>query len=306
MLVFKPNFHGTQLPPPHLMSYLDSFSHTPYAFAYEYDKTFVAFPAQVIRQGFWESRSQNTLEEWIKKIFFATDIYSLKYPPGQFYRRMWRPPGYLSESQLAPDLRIVTQSALAIDLLIERVRELFMAIEPVPENLSTFGHKIREVLLLACMEVETSWAGVLRAHDCIKVPYTTNDYVKLLEPMCLTDYQVHLKWYPDFPPFKPFEAWSVEKPTQSLSWYEAYNATKHDRESNLSQATLGNALHAVGAAIVMFFSQFGPPERGESLSQNIYSMFNIILNNSHPERSYLPLGISTGIYATWTPVKYEF
>lgn len=305
MLVFKPNFDDSKLPPFHLMQDLYPFSHAPYAFAYEQEDYYYAFSANVSETGFNEPKTDKTLEEWTKERFFATDIRPTKYPPGQFYKRMWRPPGYLPRDLLAPDLKVLTQSALAAELLIKRMQELFLVLEPAPSNLAAFGHKIREILLLACMEVEASWVGVLREHEYIKNPYTTNDYVKLLEPMCLGDYEVRLRWYPDFPSFKPFECWEASKPTQSLSWYNAYNATKHDRETNLQQATLANAVHSVGAAIVMFCAQFGIPQ-GERLTELIYSMFDVRLANPCPERSYIPLGRFGGIYGGWTPKKYDF
>ena len=75
--------------------------------------------------------------------------------------------------------------------------------------------------------------------------------------MLLDGYSLSLQSYPSFPEFAPFKDWNASNPTTSLSWYDAYNKTKHDREGNLNVGTLDNAVRAVGAAVVMFLAQFG-------------------------------------------------
>ncbi|MBD2094487.1 hypothetical protein H6F90_04895 [Trichocoleus sp. FACHB-591] len=292
------------------MQDLYPFSNAPYAFAYKYEdnhvKDYVAFSANSSGIGFSESQGQKNLEDWLRYRFFATNIRPALYAPGRFYKRMWRPPGYLPRQLLAPDLKTLTQSALSVELLIDRMQELFATVEPSSRNIEAFGHKIREILLLACMEVEASWVGVLKEHGYIRNHYTTKDYVKLIVPMCLEDYQVQLRWYPDFPSFKPFERWDSSKPTQSIVWYDAYNATKHNREANLHKATLVNAIHAVGASVVMFCAQFGMAE-DELLTKSIYSMFDIKLDDKCPERSYIPYGRASGVFPSdWTPIKHSF
>ena len=93
-----------------------------------------------------------------------------------------------------------------------------------------YGHKIRELLLLACMEVESSWTAVLKINEYGKGRLTTQDYVKLLSPMYLDRYWVNLPSY-KYPSIKPFEGWDAEDPKPSpCHWYHAYNQTKHDRE----------------------------------------------------------------------------
>ena len=129
------------------------------------------------------------------------------------------------------------------------MQDIFETVEPSPSNLQTYGHKIRELLLLAAMEVEASWAAVLKANGYAGGRFTTNDYVKLLAPMRLDSFSLTLRSYPDFPGFTPFKDWDTAQPTKSLEWYDAYNKAKHDREQNLGVATLERAVHAVGAAV---------------------------------------------------------
>ncbi len=55
----------------------------------------------------------------------------------------------------------------------------------------------------------------------------------------------------------PFVGWSNANPTQTLPWYEDYNAVKHDREGALHMATLSNVLQAMAAVAIMGWAQFG-------------------------------------------------
>src|SRR6185437_6864958 len=91
-----------------------------------------------------------------------------------------------------------------------------------------------ELLLLSSMEVEASWAAVLRANGYVsrtqRTRLNTEDYVLLLNAMRLDSYTLSLTSYPSFPAFTPFENWSSAAPTQTLDWYNAYNMTKHNRE----------------------------------------------------------------------------
>jgi len=62
---------------------------------------------------------------------------------------------------------------------------------------------------------------------------------------------------PHIPPFAPFAGWDPARSTQSLFWYNAYNAVKHDRETNFAEAKFIYMVHALGAVNVMLLAQFG-------------------------------------------------
>jgi hypothetical protein len=116
--------------------------------------------------------------------------------------------------------------------------------------------------------------------------------MKLLTPMLLDSYQLSLQSYPHFPPFTPFGGWDAAAPTKSLTWYDAYNKTKHDREENLKFATLQNAVQAVGATVVMFHAQFGL-QSGltgvEHKNSIIHNIFRIVTNfNKQQRECYIP------------------
>jgi len=133
---------------------------------------------------------------------------------------MWKPglTGFNVAEQIASK-EAFHQSSVSLRILLKKLVELFEVIEPDPKNLPSFGHKIREVLLLACMEVESSWSAVLREHKysaTLENNWSTNDYIKLLDPMLLKYYAASLRTYPQCPAFKPFGFWSTSNPQLPL------------------------------------------------------------------------------------------
>src|SRR4028119_2022249 len=215
LLVFKPNITPGDMNP-HFYPDFATFFNAPYAFAYE-DSCFyyalskdIPFNLLAIEE---QKSKYTTLEDWIKNKFKATDIRPSLNQAGKFYKRMWHPSDYLFPELLISNPESYTQSLVVIELLIKKMNELFFTIEPTQKNVHVFGLKIRELLLLACMEVEASWKGVLKEHEYVKNPkhWNTTDYIKLLEPMCLANYTLALRSYPNFPRFRPFSCWS-QKP----------------------------------------------------------------------------------------------
>jgi hypothetical protein len=203
--------------------------------------------------------SLGTLKDWILKTFGDSEPIESEYVPGTFYKRIFRPLACcIGNFHEAVSQEKVNESFVALRILLGKLDQLFETIEPTTANLLAYGHRIREVLLLACMEVESSWSAVLRENEYLASgALTTNDYVKLFDPMLLDSYQLRLQSYAHFPVVEPFTSWDKANPTKSLAWYDAYNKTKHDREGNLTLATLHNAVQAVGAVVVMFHAQFG-------------------------------------------------
>lgn len=203
--------------------------------------------------------------------------------PNKVYPRMARN-GFCGQSD-----HEVRQSALVgVRIVSTELRRIMETVEPTSENSSAFGQRIRHVLINACTEVEASWKGILRANHYSlpgrKRDYDTNDYVKLHKAMRLGAWRVALVDYPAAGTFAPFRRWKSASPTSSLRWYDAYNKVKHDRETNLSKATLRNAIDATCAAWVMCVAQFGPHGFGE-------------------DSSYLPAMFRPMSEPQWPPIK---
>lgn len=190
-------------------------------------------------------------------------LHRMILPPGAFYHRMARPsdqhpkeaPGSL------PNLPIVKNELVATlnqtRSLVGMLDAIFQAIHPVESNMACFGNSTRNLLILACTECEAQWRGVLRANGVRKEKLTTEDYVRLLPACKLGEYVVKLQHYPWISEIAPFGHWRAERPTQSLFWYNAYNAAKHDREEAFHCATLEAAVYAVAAVWVMIACQYG-------------------------------------------------
>lgn len=217
-------------------------------------------------------------------------IKKMDIPPGAYFPRVWRgvPPknilggGYNGMSLSDADQRICIESAQAAASLFEELIDLFRVVEPSEKNSTTYGHRIRELLILACAEVESCWRGVLSSNSSSpKRIYTTQDYVKLLPLLKLDEWSVKLKNYPGYPVIYPFLGWDASQgqTTKSLSWYASYNAVKHDREGEFEKATLQSLIMALGALHVMQVAQWGP----ELYLRFIGNRFSVFDTKSIPE-----------------------
>ncbi len=142
--------------------------------------------------------------------------------------------------------------------LMRRLQSICQTVHPCPETLGTYGHEIRNLLILAATEVEAHWRGVLVANGKQQDRYRTNDYVRLVPVMRLSEYAVAFRSFPWLAPIQPFSGWSRENPTQSLAWYDAYNHVKHDREGAFPSARLDHAFAAVAACVIMLAAQWTP------------------------------------------------
>ncbi len=202
--------------------------------------------------------------------------------PGTYYPRIWR--GFVSEhsseifNAVNPRLEYGSkhvQAATAASSLFDYLVEIFRHVEPSAVNFEAFGHKIRELLILVCTEIEAGWRGILTENGYTQsARLSTKDYAKLLVPLRLKLWEVTLKEYPDLDPIVPFETWDASAPTQSLFWYDAYNAAKHNREAEFPKATLKNLLNAAAALHIMQAAQWGP-EIFSLIHDNRFSPFEI-------------------------------
>jgi hypothetical protein len=201
--------------------------------------------------------------------------------------------------------------------LFAQFDQVFRYVEPSHDNRETYGDQLRSLLILACTEVESSWRAVIVANGGADedARLSTNEYVAVLKPMRLDEWSVSLSAYPEYGSVYPFKGWHKESdataqppkvgPTRSLPWYAAYNATKHNRESNLRDATLEHVITAMCAAYVMLVAQFGPevPKIGRH-SAPVSWLFQIDAFPDWPvEEFYVPPTVENPD-ATWRPRKF--
>jgi hypothetical protein len=193
--------------------------------------------------------------------------------PSEYHPRVYRPVANTEEEREGPplDATALVSSTSAAQLLFARARAVFGTIEPVPAHAEVYGHELRQLLILACTEVEAAWRGILSANwpnpRPLRDAWKTKQYVRVGAPLRLAEWAVRLGRDPGRSEYAPFAAWSTAAPTASLAWYEAYHAAKHDREANLCRATLGHTVHALAAVYVLLLAQFGPTQAAASLAR---------------------------------------
>lgn len=162
----------------------------------------------------------------------------------------------------------------AFSVIQQDILNLFESIEPADINSTTYSFRIHGLLMRTCIEVEANFKAILKENTFNPVYKSgTNagkprpDYTWTINDFRIVDKTHHLAEYSVELPFwagkgknrQPFSEWKVDG---SLSWYKAYNACKHDRLKNFSQANLGNLIDAYCGLFVLLSSQF----RTESFS----------------------------------------
>jgi hypothetical protein len=246
-----------------------------------------------------------SLEAWLSSLPNLQGVRLRNLFLGEYYPRIHRPCSTSFPYEIPTYPEITETSAVAVDVLIERMDHLFRVIEPDTANTNAYGHEIRNLLLLASMEVEAAWAAVLRANNYPNAnrKWTTTDYIKLLNPLHLSEYELKLTSYPKVPPLTPFATWATSQPTQSLAWYHAYNQTKHDREQAFAAATLKHAINAVAAAVILFYAQFGQTYYEYELDEPKmrFRQFHVTRWPVFPQEEWYLIQAES---VSWTPTNY--
>ena len=280
----------------------DIHINSPKGYAYETDTHFVHIYGS--NNGVWvlstgltvTQKKEGTLTDWVVSIFGAENIEISNTVVGETTNRVWRP-GLYNYSEMLEALNNteieLRDSLQSLRILLDKLDELLLFIEPQGNGINAYSYKTRELLILACTEVENSWTKYLQISGIQpnNRNYNTNDYVKLLEPLHLKEFKISLKVKSDIQDFIPFDGWRSQNPTTSLDWYDAYNKTKHDRENHFDKATLEKCIKAISANIVMFCVRFSPYtlwNSNNSTSSVFNQFFNIELINPDSKSFYFP------------------
>lgn len=273
-----------------------------YGYAYETSSHFVHFYGKdrlyIISQGLTVLEEKTgSLTDWVTEVFGAQDIQTMVTDVGHTTDGIWRPCLYYKEDIYAGigvtkyEQRSAEQS---LRILVNKLDDLLEYIEPNGPGLAAYSHRTRELLILACTEVENQWKALLKKSAIPPANgrmYTTQDYVKLNSKAFLGEYCIEMRNYNSVAPMLPFSTWTIAQPTKSLLWYDAYNKTKHDRDTEFPAATLQTVLEAVAANIALFCTRFGPFDllnESKSLSSIVNQLFEIKLVNSDRTSFYLP------------------
>lgn len=202
------------------------------------------------------------------------ELSASKYPAGRYCKRINRNSPKLYDFSRREHSTI--DEVRSFNNLTDSMNSIFNVIEPDTINEKAYGHKIRELLTIACTEVEYLLLQILKDNGCQSNRFSTNDYVKALPVLKLNEYSVELKMHPSMGSFSPFEAWDASNPTQSLSWYFAYNSAKHDRGGNFHFATLGATINAIAAVHILLEAQHGSKLFDKPMNSDYESCFQTI------------------------------
>jgi hypothetical protein len=219
-------------------------------------------------------------------------LTKLDISPGQYHPHIFRP--VLEETKPLPtfgpwgmstmpdenpanylpyNIHAFHQSLNQLATIKEMLQSILNNVYPDKSNLDTYGHTIKNLLVISCIEVEAQLKGILKANEkADKKNYKTKDYVVLKDILKLNEYSIQLSPYPALPPINPFKDWDVISSSGSLNWFDSYNGIKHNSYEEFHKASLRNALSAVCAAVALLFAQYGHRILG---NESIGSFFRI-------------------------------
>ncbi|MEO9873936.1 MAG: hypothetical protein ABJM26_00815 [Anderseniella sp.] len=153
----------------------------------------------------------------------------------------------------------------AFTLIQNDLQSIFEYLEPSEECRTAYSYRIHALLMRTCIEIEANFKAIL-SENTFTPPanglLNMNYYRRVDVTHHLSSYEVMLPIWNDQPrTFKPFEPWKPVRgqsnpPGVSLAWYQAYNASKHDRYDEFKQANLENLVMAVAGLLVLISSQF--------------------------------------------------
>lgn len=140
-------------------------------------------------------------------------------------------------------------------MILKDMQTVFDYIEPADTNLPCYSFRIHELLVRTCIEVEANCKAILVENGYTKTgDMNMGDYRKIEASHKLSSYEVRLPlWSGAAGLRKPFLPWAGGA---GLPWYQAYNATKHDRHNVFGQATFEQMVDAVCGLMVILSSQF--------------------------------------------------
>ena len=241
----------------------------------------------------YESKTGN-INEYVKK-FGPYDVQQSTNDVGKIVQNVWRPGLNLDyRKALEIDSGDESRAKKELKLLISKLEEIFLYIEPDTRSIDLcYGHKTRELLILACTELENRWIHYMRLSNKggADERYTTSDYVKLYDKLFLSEFKVTFTNHPFVSNIIPFSGWNQARPTQSLKFYDAYNKLKHNGYDNFEEAKLSYCIEAVSANIIMHCIRYSPYsiiEGSDSCSIICNEFFSISLENPSLKNFYIP------------------
>ena len=143
-----------------------------------------------------------------------------------------------------------------LEIILDDMAEVFKVVAPHHNQFSVYGHAIRNIIILACTELDARMQSILANNGVAPNGnyFVMKDYFKLKEALKLDEYNLSFYRYGDLGTFSPFSTWEND---EQLYWYQAYNHIKHNREKHFAEAKLFNAINAIMAYAIILIAQYG-------------------------------------------------
>ena len=160
---------------------------------------------------------------------------------------------YLLHKHYATDPRHYVRAFL---LLQEDVLDFFSYVEPSDKNLETYSHRIQQLLMRACVEVEANLTAIFldNKYKAAQDNLTMQQYCLIDISHRLSSYEIRVPtWQGSKGVRTPFHGWNQGEP---LPWYQAYNKSKHNRHENFKLATFEALIDAFCGLNALLSAQF--------------------------------------------------
>ncbi len=250
---------------------------------YNFNKSFLPpildISLKPIKKGKLDSTDESSIYTFFQSnklmpFYIKRKLIQMRLNPGEKYFNIYRPlltqKVIKSQYQLLPCISDYIDSSpitnqeynnllCQLEIVLNDLTNLFKTVALHRSNLMCFGHNIRNIIILACTEIDSMMKNILQRNQIqpINNYYKTNDYYVLADILKLKNYAIRFHRHHDFGTLTPFKDWSKDNPTKSLVWYDSYNKIKHDRENNFELANMKNAIDSVAAFAITLIAQFG-------------------------------------------------
>ena len=125
-------------------------------------------------------------------------------------------------------------------LLEQDLKEILTFVEPVPNNYSTYSHRLYSLFIKACTEFEANCKAILVENNFIIPDYPNiNTYYKIHDYdqyKLINDNHIKLQVSHEID-LIPLNSWEEKK---GPIWYGEYNDVKHARVTEFNKARLEN------------------------------------------------------------------
>ena len=146
----------------------------------------------------------------------------------------------------------------AFEVLQRDLIDLFEFIEPNDINENSYSYRLHGLLMRACIEVEANFKAITNDNGLFagQPLNIRSHYFQFNNTHHLSSYEIMMPvWNGKENVRRPFAAWSG-KTYSPLPWYQAYNASKHDRQSAFQQANLRHLVDAMCGLVTLLSAQF--------------------------------------------------